>query len=714
MALLEMWERFELQFLENISDGFIAFDRHWNVISVNTKGCRLLFCNREDLIGKSIYERFPAYNESAFYKKLHAAWESNKEVNFAEYASELQTWFEVKAFPTPEGLAVLFRNVTEQRQKETVEKQYYRSLFLQHPDAVYAMDLEGNYRTVNPSTERIIGYSRAELQNRNFRSHVFSEDLPKVVHYFEEAARGTAQRFEARILKKNGEPVDLLITHVPIIVDGAIVGVYGIAKDITKQKETEQALRLSEKALAQSHQIAGIGYWEVDFQARVSKWSEETFRIFGLEPAQGPVSLEWILAQVHPEDRERVKQELQKAENGYPLRLEYRIIRSDGEERVVRSQRELAHYQPESRKMFGVIQDVTEQKRTEQLLIESQKRYQSLMTYNSDGVAAMNLDGSYLEVNPAFERMTGYKREELQQMTYRQLVRPEEAEQTSVIWDTLVREAVPFTISQQLLHKNGQSFEVNTHNIPIIVGDEVTGYFTISRDTSQQKRMDEILRQSDKLAAVGQLAAAVAHEVRNPLTSLKGFTQLLQHEFPDANQSYFDIMKGELERIELISGELLVLAKPKPERFELRSVNQVLHEVVTLLESQANMSNVEVVLSLEPTLPPIFCDENQLKQVFVNIMKNGIEAMQDGGKLTISTRRHHHHLFIAFQDEGCGISKEKLERIGEPFFTTKEKGTGLGMMITQKIVQHHKGTLEVESQQGKGTTVKVSLPIDGM
>lgn len=256
--------------------------------------------------------------------------------------------------------------------------------------------------------------------------------------------------------------------------------------------------------------------------------------------------------------------------------------------------------------------------------------------------------------------------------------------------------------------------EVTTHNIPIIVNGEVTGYFTICRDTSHQKRTEEILRQSDKLAAVGQLAAAVAHEVRNPLTSLKGFTQLLQHQFPTANQSYFDIMRGELERIELISGELLVLAKPKPERFEQRSVNQIVREVATLLESQANMSAVEIELSLAPELPLIYCDANQLKQVFVNLMKNGIESMKDGGKLTVTTKRQHHHLFLSFADEGCGIPKDKLDKIGDPFFTTKEKGTGLGMMITQQIIQHHKGDLQLTSELGKGTTVNVLLLLEGV
>ncbi|MGG0936931.1 PAS domain S-box protein [Brevibacillus centrosporus] len=639
MALPGVWERYKQQFLENISDGFISFDRHWNVLHVNTKGSLLLTSERDVQLGTNVYEHW-RFNEPEFFAQLRQVSESRVEAFFIEYSQRLQAWFEVKAFPSEEGIYVLFREVAAFVQNVQLEKQYFHSLFEQHPDAIYAMNLSGYYINVNPATERLTGYSRTELVNQHFHMHIHPQDLPQTKQCFEAAAKGASQRFEARIRTKTGEIIRMKFTNMPIIVEGSIVGVYGIAQDITQQ--------------------------------------------------------------------------INCARHGHPLRVEYRILRPDGEERIVLSQREVNPDKADPTKMFGIIQDITEQKRTEQLLIESQQRYQSLMTYNADGVTAIDLTGAYIEVNPVFERMTGYRKEELLQLSYSDLLGEDEVAQAGRIWDSFVKEGAPFTSSSKLVHKEGHLIEVATHNIPIIVNREVTGYFTIWRDTSGQKQTDEILRQSEKLAAVGQLAAAVAHEVRNPLTSLKGFTQLLQHQFPTADQSYFDIMKGELERIELISGELLVLAKPKPERFEQRCVNQIVNDVALLLESQANMSAVEIELSLESELPPIFCDENQLKQVFVNIMKNGIESMKDGGKMKIASQRRAQHLALSFTDEGCGIPKEKLDKIGDPFYTTKEQGTGLGMMITQKIIQHHKGVMQFESEVGKGTTVTVLLPIEDM
>ncbi|WP_183192900.1 PAS domain-containing sensor histidine kinase [Brevibacillus nitrificans] len=713
MALPGVWERYKQQFLENISDGFISFDRHWNVLHVNTKGSLLLTSERDVLLGTNVYEHW-RFNEPEFFAQLRQVSESQVEAVFIEYSQRLHAWFEVKAFPSEEGIYVLFREVAAFVQNVQQEKQYFHSLFEQHPDAIYAMNLSGYYINVNPAAESLTGYSRTELVNQHFQMHIHPQDLPQTKQCFDAAAKGASQRFEARIRTKTGEMIRMKFTNMPIMVEGSIVGVYGIAQDITQQKEMENALQMSEKALAHSQRIARVGHWEMVFEKRVSYWSEETFRIFGFEPRQEPVSLDLIMAHIHPDDQKWVEQQINRARHGHPLRVEYRILRPDGEERIVLSQREVHSDRADSTKMFGIIQDITEQKRTEQLLIESQQRYQSLMTYNADGVTAIDLTGAYIEVNPVFERMTGYRKEELLQLSYSDLLGEDEAAQAGGIWDSFVKEGAPFTLSSKLVHKEGHVIEVATHHIPIIVNREVTGYFTIWRDTSGQKQTDEILRQSEKLAAVGQLAAAVAHEVRNPLTSLKGFTQLLQHQFPTADQSYFDIMKGELERIELISGELLVLAKPKPERFEQRCVNQIVNDVALLLESQANMSAVEIELTLESELPPIFCDENQLKQVFVNIMKNGIESMKDGGKMKIASQRRAQHLALSFTDEGCGIPKEELDKIGDPFYTTKEQGTGLGMMITQKIIQHHKGVMQFESEVGKGTTVTVLLPIEDM
>ena len=171
-------------------------------------------------------------------------------------------------------------------------------------------------------------------------------------------------------------------------------------------------------------------------------------------------------------------------------------------------------------------------------------------------------------------------------------------------------------------------------------------------------------------------------------------------------------MMSELERIELITTEMLVLAKPQFIQYQPKSIENIIKSVITLLETQAIINNIQFVVAMEHHLPLVHCEENQLKQSFINLIKNAMEAMPDGGQIDIQ-------LFLVgdktvrvlFQDRGYGMPEDVLARLGEPFYTTKERGTGLGIMITNKIIEDHHGQLVVESKVGEGTVVSVTLPI---
>ncbi|OAT73729.1 cache domain-containing protein [Parageobacillus thermoglucosidasius] len=232
--------------------------------------------------------------------------------------------------------------------------------------------------------------------------------------------------------------------------------------------------------------------------------------------------------------------------------------------------------------------------------------------------------------------------------------------------------------------------------------------FNYMIDSIQQS--EELLRKSEKLAVVGELAAGVAHEIRNPLTSLKGFIQLLKEG--ERNQTYFDIIEAELERLNEIVDGFLLLGKPNATIKKAYShVSEMLQHVMKLLEGQALLHHVTVQCFVDEQLPPLYCDENQLKQVFINIIKNAIEAMPNGGILRIEAKQRLDSILICIADEGCGIPKERMAKLGEPFYSTKEKGTGLGLMVSFKIVEAHGGKMNIYSEEGKGTTVCLLFPI---
>jgi two-component system sporulation sensor kinase A len=226
---------------------------------------------------------------------------------------------------------------------------------------------------------------------------------------------------------------------------------------------------------------------------------------------------------------------------------------------------------------------------------------------------------------------------------------------------------------------------------------------------TERIKAEEMYRLSDKMNAVGQMAAGLAHEIRNPLTAIKGFVQLAEWQLPQKSE-YFSIIKSEIERIDSITSEMLMLAKPNPSKIRMVDLSGVMKAVHSLLESQAILAGVEIVFEPGDSAAWVHCDENQIKQVFVNLIKNAIEAMKTGGRITIATRCKNGWVYAEVRDEGCGIPEDLLARIGQPFFTTKEKGTGLGLMVSYKIIENHRGAITVASRKDAGTTFTVRLP----
>jgi PAS domain S-box-containing protein len=371
------------------------------------------------------------------------------------------------------------------------------------------------------------------------------------------------------------------------------------------------------------------------------------------------------------------------------------------------------------------IQDVSESKRLEHKLEESRRGYQSLLNHNqnqlilnavSEGMFGIDEHFGTTFWNKAAECLTDYTYEDMVgKDPYLVLTRASgtdedlQIKKETVLYRTMF-EGVCDCSNEIFYKKNGDSFPAEYMTSPILDQDQIIGVVLSFKDITERRRTEELLHRSDKMSLIGQLAAGVAHEIRNPLTTLKGFMQFLQQGAVNKKE-YFDIMMSELERIELITTEMLVLAKPQFIHYQPKSIENIVSSVITLLETQAIINNIQFVVAMEHHLPLVLCEENQLKQSFINLIKNAMEAMPDGGQIDIQ-------LFsvgdkavrVLFQDSGHGIPQDVLARLGEPFFTTKEKGTGLGIMITNRIIEDHLGQFVVESKVGEGTVVSVTLP----
>lgn len=339
------------------------------------------------------------------------------------------------------------------------------------------------------------------------------------------------------------------------------------------------------------------------------------------------------------------------------------------------------------------------------------KRQESLVKFNPIGIVSFDINNCFTSVNPAYEAITGYKESELLGKSRLYLWYEDDHDHAEGILDFVLQGEIKKDVEVTLRHKNGHQIPVRFTLIPKIDEESVIGYFAMVTDITESKAAEDFVRNSEKLSVIGQLAAGVAHEIRNPLTAIKGFLQLLFSSSSPTQKKYYEIMKSEISRIEGIVSEMLVLAKPQAASFRPVRLRERLEEVTYLLMSEANMKNVEIAIDYGKTIPLLMADENQLKQVFLNIGKNAIEAMEEGGKLTITMSHGEGQVIVRFEDNGHGIPKEIMQRIGDPFFTTKSNGTGLGFLISKRIVANHKGTMNIQSASGVGTTIEVVLPM---
>jgi signal transduction histidine kinase len=243
------------------------------------------------------------------------------------------------------------------------------------------------------------------------------------------------------------------------------------------------------------------------------------------------------------------------------------------------------------------------------------------------------------------------------------------------------------------------------------------GLVVLLRDTTEVSRLELQLRRTDKLAALGTLAAGVAHEVKNPLHALTLNLHLLQAELavpePSAAETkgYFDILRSEMDRIHRIVENFLRFSKPSIPEVTSLNPHALLERVLSLTAFEAADHGVRIVTQFDPTLDSLLGDDGQLSQVFLNVVINALQAMPSGGTLMVTTRRGGDWAEIAVRDSGEGIQREILPHVFDPYFTTRPRGVGLGLAIAHRIVEGHQGAIDVESEVGKGTTMTVRLPL---
>ncbi|PLS02614.1 PAS domain-containing sensor histidine kinase [Neobacillus cucumis] len=586
----------------------------------------------------------------------------------------------------------------------------YKTLFSDNEDSIFVLDIEGHVVQSNPAFQHLTGYSQVEADELRLQFLFPIDHINKVFHHFSNAVLGRFPNFDTKIITKIGQILDLNITFIPICEDDQIVGVSAIGKDITDLKRKKEEIRkIEEMQRVLTDNILDV-IVSTNLQGEIVYVSPSCEYILGYDPDE--VMKENLLSFVHPDDVEKAyqsrKQVLDTQESGRDC---YRVQKKNGEYLWVESLCKpiIAHDTLHVLEIVSVIRDVTDRIKVEEEAKRREETYHDLVEHSPDAVIIAK-DSEILFINETGARLFGAKnKQDILHRSLSEIIHPNFLEMAKERGEMVAKGTITEFIEYQLLRLDGTTFVAEVKGIPTFYENTFARHIII-RDVTERKKTHELLVNSEKLNVAGQLAAGIAHEVRNPLTAIKGFLQLMETE-DDGNKSYFDIIQSEMDRIELILSELLVIAKPHELKFEAVDLITLLENVKTLIETQAVINGIQIETIFNYHNFTINCDKNQLKQVFINILKNAVEAMPKGGFITMEVKQYGCNMVkIFFKDTGYGMPPEILKRVGEPFFTTKEDGTGLGIMISKQIVENHGGTINIWSDQ-QGTMIEVLLPI---
>ncbi|WP_075619105.1 ATP-binding protein [Paenisporosarcina indica] len=361
--------------------------------------------------------------------------------------------------------------------------------------------------------------------------------------------------------------------------------------------------------------------------------------------------------------------------------------------------------------LFVLIKSLSHSKQIE----EEKEKLTLLIDTMPDFVSFKDGDGKWLQINKF-----GAQLFELENVDYKGKTDEEVAKYTDFYHDSLIycidtdeeawKEGGVSRCEEIIPLRDGSNKTFDAFKVPIFNKDgSRKALLVIGRDITDLKETESMLRQSEKMAVLGELAAGIAHEIRNPLTTIKGFMQMHQEKSIKI-EDHIDVLVSEIDRINSICSELLLVAKPTDINFSNQNINTIVREVVQLMSTEASLQNSQLNL-IEDNQFNAYCNDSQLKQVFINIIKNALEAISTNGEVTITIYEKNEDYFaIKFEDNGCGIEETRIKHIGEPFYSVKEKGIGLGMTVSFRIIGTHKGSIHITSQVKMGTSVELLLP----
>ncbi|HTC64823.1 MAG TPA: PAS domain S-box protein [Candidatus Saccharimonadales bacterium] len=595
-------------------------------------------------------------------------------------------------------------------------QQGYRDLIDTFEDLLFSVTNDGKILTVNRSFANLLNLSFTDVVGRSLDEFF---DLP------EASDRLALEQWLPRFLQRHRWTgvVRARVKHTgdlryfdcvlhAIVRDNVVYGISGFARDVTKERE-------SETRFTELFQTLREGVYLASADDRITEVNPALAQMLGYESKEELLNCQ--ISSLYRRGEDRIEEQNLLNNLGFLRAHEITLKHREPKRDVVAVHTTAVIRDPSGKfvRYQGTFVDVTEQREMERRLHREQEFVGRLMDSFPDLVIALDTVGRYTFVSPQIYDILGFHPEEL--IGKRMGARTDPSDRTALLEmfdDLIFKRLTEGQIEYRTQHKNGawRIFRASARPLHDETG-RIIGVIASARDITEQQRLQQQLIQSERLAAMGQMIAGVAHELNNPLTAILGVTELLRDQSTDERKSrQLDLAHRQARRAAHIVQSLLVFSRPSTPRSTLLHLPDLVLRTLQLHEHSLHSNHIQVDVSARHDLPTVQGDSNQLTQVFLNLIVNAEQAInevRDHGTLRIRLGVVGDRVLITFQDDGVGIRRELLPRIFDPFFTTKRpgRGTGLGLSICLAIIREHNGDISAQPQPDGGSVFTVSLPI---
>ncbi|MEO8333895.1 MAG: PAS domain S-box protein [bacterium] len=621
--------------------------------------------------------------------------------------------FEVTAAPHPLGGAVVtFDDVSAHQ----ALAERHRRVVETSRDAIVITDRDRHLIFANPAAHDLLARGDELIGQPGALS--IPEELQAEVHAHEDKAlAGEPQNYEGEVIRPDGERRIVAIATAPLRELGEVTGIVATLRDITDERRARDAVAQSESRYRNLFESASDAIYTLDAHGAFTSANQATCELTGL-PRDSMLGRSTRMV-LDPEDIPLVLHHFERALGGSAARYECRVLRPNGERRLVSVTNTPIRRGEDIIGILGVARDVTEARARAVELERSEARYARLVESASDAIFTVDVDGLFTAVNRSLEQAVGRNREGLVGTPFAELVDPRDLSAA----EHLLVETIGGSRSRGSIRYIGRDGNVRHGSVitsPVLEGSRIVGALGILRDVTDEQRLAEQLLQQEKLVAVGQLVSGVAHELNNPLAAVMAFAQLLlgaPEALADEPRQAVETIHREAKRAAKIVSSLLTFARQQPAERAAAQLNDIVSDTLELRRYSLRTANVDVTLDLDPTLPSTWADPFQLQQVVLNLVANAEQALADrpGERhlvIRTMTEAGGTQIVLSVSDNGPGVPPGQLDRIFNPFYTTKPvgQGTGLGLSISDGIVREHGGRIRVDSPPGEGATFVVELP----